>query len=76
MSGGDVHDPERVAGDEPTWFCCRCSVPLEIGPVELTYLGNSFWLDLPKCPSCGQYLIPEELATGRMAQAEQLLEDK
>lgn len=68
--------PVELTGDDLRWICCRCSEPLEVGPVELTYLGNSFWLDLPHCPKCGFYLVPESLALGRMAQAEQLLEDK
>jgi len=67
---------EHVAVEDTLWVCCRCGVPLEINRVQLTYLGNSFWLDLPTCPSCGLYLIPEDLATGRMAEVEQLLEDK
>jgi predicted RNA-binding Zn-ribbon protein involved in translation (DUF1610 family) len=29
-----------------------------------------------KCPECGKVLIPKELATGRMLQVEQALEDK
>jgi hypothetical protein len=35
-----------------------------------------FALDLPVCPQCGIILIGEELATGKMAEAEQILEDK
>ncbi|NLE75080.1 MAG: DNA-binding protein [Actinobacteria bacterium] len=66
----------RLSEDDLRWMCCRCSRPLEVGPVELTYLGNSFTLELPRCPDCGLYLIPEELATGRMAEVEQILEDK
>jgi hypothetical protein len=68
--------PVDLTSDDLRWVCCRCSEPLEVGPVELTYLGNSFWLDLPHCPKCGFYLVPESLALVRMAQAEQLLEDK
>jgi hypothetical protein len=49
---------------------------MEVGPVELTYLGSSFWIDLPRCPKCGLFLVPEELATGRMNEVELLLEDK
>ena len=71
-----MNDTEHVAIDDTLCVCCRCEVPLEINRVELSYLGNSFWLDLPTCPSCGLYLTPEELATGRMAEVEQLHEDK
>lgn len=65
-----------LTDDDLRWTCCSCGERLEVGPVELTYMGNSFWLDLPRCLKCGFYLVPESLALGRMAQAEQLLEDK
>lgn len=66
----------RLSEDDLHWVCCHCGRPLEVGPVQLTYLGNAFTLDLPRCPHCGIYLIPEELATGRMAEVEQVLESK
>jgi hypothetical protein len=31
---------------------------------------------LPACPKCGLVLITEELAMGKMAEAEKALEDK
>jgi hypothetical protein len=39
-------------------------------------LRTIFALDLPACPRCGMILVAEELATGKMAEAEQALEDK
>jgi hypothetical protein len=66
----------RLTEDDMLWVCCRCSQPLEVGPVQLSYLGNSFTLDLPRCSTCGLILIPEELATGKMMEVEQVLEDK
>ncbi len=71
-----MSDLGGISQDDMLWTCCRCSVAMEVGPVELTYLGNSFWIDLPRCPKCGLYLVPEELATGRMNEVELLLEDK
>ncbi len=50
--------------------------PLKIQKVRLQYLRTIFALDLPACPQCGMFLIDEELATGKMAEAEQALEDK
>lgn len=61
---------------ETTWWCNRCSVPLETVNVNLTYLGSMFSVELPRCPRCSQVFIPEDLALGKMAEAEQLLEDK
>lgn len=62
--------------DAETWMCVRCSVPLEPGKVTVSYLGNAFPVDLLRCPSCGQVLITEDLALGKMAEVEKLLEDK
>jgi len=58
------------------WICNLCKLPLEVQKVRLQYSRVIFALDLPACPSCGMILIEEELATGKMAEAEQVLEDK
>lgn len=58
------------------WICFLCDIPLEMGKVNIAYLGSMFPVDLPRCPRCGQVYVPEELATGKMAQVEQILEDK
>jgi len=58
------------------WICNRCKVPLEIQRVRLQYSRVIFALYLPACPRCGMMMISEELATGKMAEAEQVLEDK
>ncbi len=44
--------------------------------VDVTYLGSVFTISLLTCPACGLPLVPEALALGRMAEVEQLLEDK
>jgi hypothetical protein len=58
------------------WVCVDCGQPLEPGKVDISYLGNSFPVDLLKCPNCELVLIPEELALGKMAEVEKALEDK
>jgi ribosomal protein S27AE len=58
------------------WVCGKCGVPLEIGQVEVAYMGSKYPVDLPRCPRCGLVFIPEHIAVGTMAQIEQLLEDK
>lgn len=58
------------------WICGRCAVPLATEKVRIGYLGSLFIVDVVTCPSCGMSLIPEEMAMGKMAEAEQLLEDK
>jgi len=65
-------DPSKYEG----WTCADCNVPLQLGKVDIAYLGNSFPVDLLKCPNCGQVLIPEEMALGKMAEVEKALEDK
>jgi len=61
---------------EGGWICYRCGLPLEVQTVRLQYLRTIFALNLPTCPGCGMILIDEELAVGKMAEAEQALEDK
>ncbi len=58
------------------WVCNRCGVPVEVQTVRLQYRRTIFALHLPTCPKCGMILIDEELAVGRMAEAEQIIEDK
>ena len=58
------------------WMCGKCSRPLEKGNVTVQYMGNEFTVELPVCPGCGFVLISENLALGKMAEVEQILEDK
>jgi predicted RNA-binding Zn-ribbon protein involved in translation (DUF1610 family) len=58
------------------WTCGRCNKELEQGKVQIRYLGKVFTIDLFKCPSCGTTMVTEDIATGKMAEAEQILEDK
>lgn len=62
-----------VGGD---WICNRCQVPVEVQTVRLQYARVIFAIHLPACPRCGMILIGEDLATGKMAEAEQAIEDK
>jgi len=61
---------------EEEMFCVKCGVALEIGRVQIAYMDSAFPVDLPKCPQCGQVFIPEDLALGKMAEVEKMLEDK
>ena len=70
-----MSDP-NATGEEESWTCARCKVALELGKVTVTYLGSAFPLELPRCPRCGFVYVPRSLATGKMLQAEQALEDK
>lgn len=57
-------------------ICAACDVALEVGKVEARYLGQTFPVDLPRCPKCGFVYVTEALALGKMLQVEQALEDK
>ncbi len=61
---------------EGNWLCGQCNRSLELCKVQVTYLGSVFSLDLLKCAGCGAVAVTEETAAGKMAEAEQILEDK
>lgn len=58
------------------WACADCGVLLKPGKVDISYLGNSFPVELLQCPNCGLVFVPEELALGKMVEVEKALEDK
>ena len=62
--------------DELSWRCAPCDRPLTRGEVTVSYMGNRFTTEMPYCPQCGQVLVPEKLALGKMAEVEKILEDK
>jgi hypothetical protein len=59
-----------------TLLCSKCQLVLVTGKVNASYLGNSFPVDLLRCPGCGFTYVSESLALGKMLQVEQALEDK
>lgn len=61
---------------ERTWVCAKCGVPLAPKKIVFTYMGRSFGHEVPACPKCGKVFISRELAQGRMAEVELLMEDK
>jgi hypothetical protein len=62
--------------NDDSWLCGKCNQPLQLQKMQATYLGNVFSIDLPKCAECGTALVTEEMAVGKLAEAEQILEDK
>ena len=58
------------------WTCSTCGIALESGTVEVAYMGSKYPVALPRCPKCGIVFIPENLALGKMAEVEKILEDK
>ena len=59
-----------------TWICGSCRLPLEQVKGPVFYLNSAFDVYLPRCPKCGQTLVPKSLAEGKMLEVETLLEDK
>nr|WP_321467037.1 CLJU_RS11820 family redox protein [uncultured Desulfobulbus sp.] len=58
------------------WLCAECQQPLQPTKVQVNYLKSAFHVELMACPKCGFTFVPESLATGKMLEVEQLLEDK
>lgn len=59
-----------------TLVCWQCRKELELRNTDFTYLGHTFYADLPRCPQCGQVHISEELVRSRIAEVEMQMEDK
>jgi hypothetical protein len=67
---------ENVSPGDLEWTCRGCGRALEAKTVTVEYMGNQFTAELPMCPGCGFVMISEEVALGKMAEVEQILEDK
>lgn len=61
---------------ETQLICGKCKQPLVKAKAVASYLGAEFPIELMRCPTCGFVHVPESLATGKMFQVEQALEDK
>jgi NAD-dependent SIR2 family protein deacetylase len=66
----------NIRSEDLQWRCAKCDRELVVGPINVAYMGNRFTADLPHCPDCERVLITEHVALGKMAEVEQLLEDK
>jgi len=58
------------------WQCQSCQSALQQMPVDISYMGSNFQVELPRCAKCGFTFIPPELALGKMREVEKILEDK
>ena len=58
------------------WMCSKCGVELVPKSTVFSYMGMTFAHDVLRCPICGKVFIQKELADGKMAEVEQLMEEK
>ena len=58
------------------WVCAKCGVTLTSKNTLFSYMGMTFSHESPRCPACGSVFISKDLADGKMAEVEQLMEDK
>ena len=56
--------------------CCKCNVEMVEKKTTFTYLGHEANYNVLRCPVCGQAYVPQELADGKIAEVETLLEEK
>ena len=75
-TASDVPSTQHVYLPEGGDWACACGAELVPGPVVAGYLGSAFTITLLTCADCALELVPEGLALGKMAEVEQLLEDK
>lgn len=68
--------PNSETPEGTNYVCARCGIPLKPTNVEVAYLDSAFPVDLLACHQCGMVLVTEDLAVGKMANVEKLLEDK
>ncbi len=57
-------------------ICFTCNKELELKKADFSYLGHTFFTEVPRCPECGMVYISEELVKGRISEVEMQLEDK
>lgn len=65
-----------MGAEEQKVRCMKCDRELGLKKIVFVYMGHSVAHEVPACPKCGKVYISEDLAEGRMAEVEQLLEDK
>ena len=58
------------------WKCATCGVNLVPKSTIFSYLGMTFSHEVLRCPKCGMVFIPKDLAEGKMAEVEMMMEDK
>ena len=58
------------------WHCYKCKVEMKEEEIPMEYLEIDGEADGLECPECGVRYILEEVATTKVAKAEQMIENK
>ena len=58
------------------WTCAKCNAILMPKNKIFSYMGTTFSHETLRCPVCGVVFVSKEFADGKMAEVEQLMEDK
>jgi len=58
------------------WICEKCGVLLAPKKTLFSYMNMTFAHEALQCPRCGAVLVSKEMADGKMAEVEQMMEDK
>lgn len=66
-------EPLKTPALEMDCLCCACAMVQ--APVEVTYLGQTYPVNLMTCPNCGQVYLSEEVRD-KMRMVEDTLEEK
>ena len=61
---------------QKNWRCASCGEKLVMTGINFEYMGRKFAHEVPACPKCGKAFVSKELAQGKMAEVELLMEDK
>ena len=72
MNGQIAEKTENAEG----WVCAKCDVLLVPKKTLFAYMDMAFSHEALRCPVCGAVFITRGLADGKMAEVEQLMEDK
>jgi predicted RNA-binding Zn-ribbon protein involved in translation (DUF1610 family) len=73
---GTATDGTELNNNYQNWKCAKCGESLVTGNTLFSYLGMSFSHEALRCPKCRKVFIPRELAKGKMAEVEIMMEDK
>lgn len=58
------------------WYCFKCEEKMKYSEINLIYCDFEIALVGLVCPRCDAKFIPEELAVGKMAEGEKMIEEK